>query len=338
MKTNKISNTFYVMRFFAIVAIVLAHSAFEQIPNDIAVKLLHAIGRSGVIIFFVASGYYFNNFKYPNVNQMLKSKIVTIFVPWFIWGVAAYCVRFANEAFYFNPIEIITWVLGFGTYLWFLTILIIIYCIFQVVPNNNYIWYGSMITSAVSIMLTANNIGFFNAFNIDQIYGGVKTIYLDTYLNVFNWIGFFSLGILLKKAKTLEKYGTLAYGKKKWLVLILIPFIFIMILLEKQASYWTYYSIFIEMGIFVIVLILSISMNEVKLFKRIGTISLPIYLLHMQIQGFIFNKIYPQSIIMGIIRPIITVLSVYYLINFGLYVSKKIHMEKLYRIILGLKL
>lgn len=78
MEQKEISNTFYVIRFFALVAIVLAHSTFKSIQNDTVVRILNAFARSGCIIFFITSGYYFNQKRYKNILQMLKSKLSPI--------------------------------------------------------------------------------------------------------------------------------------------------------------------------------------------------------------------------------------------------------------------
>lgn len=332
MQSREISNTFYTIRFFALVSIVLAHSTFYQIPNEFVVKILHAYGRCGVVVFFIASGYYFNPRRYSNIFKMLKDK-TSIIIPWILWGIVSYCLRFVREPFYVKPFEIITYILGWGTYFWFLTIWIILLCIFQIIPNNKYLLLGFIAINIFSVFLTSNNIGLFKALQV----GSKNTIYLDTYLNIFNWVGFFSGGILLKQLEFFEKFGGSFYGRNKWIVLLLIPILFAMIIIEKEPSYWTYYSIFIEISLFIILLVFSMNIMNIKVLKEIGSISFPIYLLHMQIQGFIFNKILPTSIIMGCLRPIITVLSIYYMLHLGLFISKKINLEKGYRVLFGLK-
>lgn len=335
LNKKEISNTFYVIRFFALCAIVLAHSTFKSIPDEFVVRILNAFARSGVIMFFITSGYYFNKQRYNNVLVMLKSKIVPIIIPWLIWGITAYLLRFAREPLYFKPTEIIQWVLGGGTYLWFLTILIVLLCIYQMIPNSKEVLLGLVLITLVSIVFSANNISLFKVLRVNHV--SRIFIYLDTYLNVLNWIGFFSIGMLVKRYEIFEKYGEIIQSKKKELLIFLLPILLFMIVVEKGDSYWTNSSVFIELTFFVLLVVLSTSFNDIKILRNIGAVSLPIYLLHMQIQGIIFNKILPQSIIMGVLRPIIVIISIYYLLLFGLYVSTRIHMEKTFKVIFGLK-
>ena len=336
MQTQQISSSFYVVRFFALLSIVMAHSSFSQIPNELVLRILNAFARCGVVIFFIVSGYYFDKQRYNNVAQMINSKITTIVCPWFIWGTISYFVRFTKNPFYFNPTEFINWVLGCGTYLCYLTVLIILLCVFQILSYDTKVLLGLLFITFISIILTASNVGPFKAQRLDET--ALIFTYLDAYLNVLNWVGFFALGILLKKHNILNKINENLSKGKELLSLLFVPILFYLVTTEQYPSlYWTYYSIFIELILFLLIFVFSIKLNHIKVIRKIGESTLPIYLLHNLIHGPIFNKILPKSIVMGVLRPIVTVLIIYGLIRIGLCVSKKIHIEKAYKLILGLK-
>ncbi len=335
MQAKDVNNTFYVLRFFAILSVVMAHSAYTLIPNDIVVKACNSFGRCGVIIFFIISGYFFRKEKYENVLQLLKAKLKPIVIPWIIWGLAIYCTRFTSTDIYFNLKEIIFWLLGFGTYLYYLTIYILLLCIFQILPNKNGIQVALLLCTLINVYLVAGNVGPYAVLKSTS--APIDLIYLLTYLNIFNWIGFFALGLLLKNIKLFERKNLLAVKYKIIINICIILLLVYMILNEKDNTYWTYYSIWIEMSFFVILFQVSRILKDVRYIQEIGKVTMPIYLIHFLIEGFIFNKIFTESIIMGFIRPLISVLVVYWLLQFGLFISKKIRLQRLYTTVFGLK-
>lgn len=339
MQAKDVNNTFYVLKFFAILAVVMAHSVYTLIPNDTVVKVFNSFGRCGVIIFFIISGYYFRKEKYENVWQLLKAKLKTIVIPWIIWGLAIYCTRFTSTGLYFNLKEIILWLLGFGTYLYFLTIYILLLCIFQLLPNKSVIQVILILCTLINVYLVAGNVGPYSILKSTNVQS--ELIYLSTYLNIFNWIGFFALGLLMRKKNIFESINLWDFKYKniikKIITIFIILLLIVMILVEKGNTYWTNYSIWIEMSFFVILFQVSKLLKDVKYIQEIGKITMPIYLIHFLIEGFIFNKVLPESIIMGLIRPLISVLIIYWLLQLGLFISKKIHLQRLYTTVLGLK-
>ncbi len=339
MQAKDVNNTFYVLKFFAILAVVMAHSVYTLIPNDMVVKVFNSFGRCGVIIFFIISGYYFRKEKYENVWQLLKAKLKTIVIPWIIWGLAIYCTRFTSTGLYFNLKEIILWLLGFGTYLYFLTIYILLLCIFQLLPNKSVIQVILILCTLINVYLVAGNVGPYSILKSTNVQS--ELIYLSTYLNIFNWIGFFALGLLMRKKNIFESINLWDFKYKniikKIITIFIILLLIVMILVEKGNTYWTNYSIWIEMSFFVILFQVSKLLKDVKYIQEIGKITMPIYLIHFLIEGFIFNKVLPESIIMGLIRPLISVLIIYWLLQLGLFISKKIHLQRLYTTVFGLK-
>jgi surface polysaccharide O-acyltransferase-like enzyme len=335
MQAKDVNNTFYVLRFFAILAVVMAHSVYTLIPNDTVVKVFNSFGRCGVIIFFIISGYYFRKEKYENVLQLLKAKLKTIVIPWIIWGLAIYCTRFTSTDLYFNLKEIMLWLLGFGTYLYFLTIYILLLCIFQILPKKNGIQVILLICTLINVYLVAGNVGPYSVLKSTDV--RAELIYLLTYLNIFNWIGFFTLGLLLRKINLFESKKLWDFKYKIIINIFIISLLIYMILNEKSNTYWTNYSIWIEMSFFVILFQVSKFLKDIRYIQEIGKVTMPIYLIHFLIEGFIFNKVLPESIIMGLIRPLISVLVVYWLLQFGLYISKRMHLQRLYTTFLGLK-
>ena len=118
---KQISGIMYTTRFIAFFSVCCAHTYYNAFAGTpCLLNLLYQFGTLGVAVFFFISGYYF---KKEKLALFLRKKILYIIIPWFFWGCAAYLTRFFdNNAFYFNPVEILQWLFGYGSYLWFLTV------------------------------------------------------------------------------------------------------------------------------------------------------------------------------------------------------------------------
>jgi fucose 4-O-acetylase-like acetyltransferase len=77
-KTINTSNIFDVVKVFAIISVILAHSRVND--SSLYSVLAERIGAIGVITFFFISGYFFNQSKY-GVKIFFLKKVKSIFVP-----------------------------------------------------------------------------------------------------------------------------------------------------------------------------------------------------------------------------------------------------------------
>ena len=290
------------LKFLAIFSVVCAHIAPTVSDNIISKKigiLFNDFGCVGVGIFLAISGYfYYNNNK--KIKVFLNEKINTIFIPWLFVGTLVYILvfYFQNTLSFLNYIKFLV---GYGSYLYFLTILILLYIIYSKLKDNICFLNITTILSLMSITITT--ILGYNSFS---------------YLNVFNWMIYFNIGIYITK--------------KYFILIIFINTLtnILIIIYDINIGYWTnnglIYSLITS---FFFVSILEI-IKENKLINFIGKNTMPIYLIHMPIAGIlvrIANIL--NSILFDISKPIITLLITTLVIYIYNIIVKKIGNEKL---------
>ena len=313
----------YVIKIFAIISIVSAH--LTSIPdnsnkyNIISSFILQNIGNIGVPIFYLISGYLFFYNKHDFKNFFNK-KIKTIILPWIVTG----SIIFLSTAIRKGGLNLnnyIKFILGSGSYLYFLTILIVFYIIFFKIKNNIYILSLSIVISIVSILLTASG----NLLNI------------NSYLNCFNFMIYFVIGIILNKYNLLIKVGKI-FGKYIYYILIIyILSIVVAYIYQIKIGYFEYSTLYFNMISIPIVLGLStMKFFYNKHMTKWGIESFGIYLLHTPVAGLIKKILNHFDIwLLTIIRPIIVICIVMLFIDIYKYLSRKFNIEYISNSIIG---
>lgn len=147
---GKINISFSIARVFAILSIVAAHVSIKS-PELIA-KIVSTGSSIGVITFIILSGYFYHSSKYNNVFSMLKGKAAAIFCPWLFMGSAVYLYNAILSGGGISPIKWILYIIGYKTYLYYLTVLVLCYLIFY--KRNRTTMYISMGITAVFLRKT----------------------------------------------------------------------------------------------------------------------------------------------------------------------------------------
>lgn len=123
-KTPSLSSILNVSRIFAIISVIMAHAAF----NSQAVNLLYrSMGRIGVPVFLIISGYYYRPQKFASIGGMLKNKIKSIFIPWLCMGSLYVFALILVNLCPKNPITALRYLIGFNTPLYYLFITVLCY-------------------------------------------------------------------------------------------------------------------------------------------------------------------------------------------------------------------
>lgn len=313
-KKDKMSNTLYIMKFFAILSVIAAHVNEVDYSNKLNYCITSAwkiFGIVGVIIFFILGGYFYKRDQ-KDSKIFWKKKVKTIIIPWIIASVITYIVhniKYMN----WSSFEYFKWFLGSGTFFYYLTN----YCLFLILfkyiyKKNIYLIICCLLTIFQSILNT------FEIYNVCGI--------ITKYLNIFNWIGFFSLGILIKKYDLLEK---IVKYKFKFLFYITTLTLIGILMYFNIFEYFHILSFAFELITFFTIFIVSYNINS-NFLAYVGKISFPIYLYHMQILQFILLRIIKPNILFVIINPFIGV----FIMTLGIYVYTKIFENFKYKSIL----
>lgn len=128
----------YALKVFALFSIVSAHcwtiaTKTNQI-NNVFSSILSQIGSIGVGIFFILSGYLFFKNK-RSFSAFFLNKIKTVMIPWILVGTTVYFYVFFRK----EGVELNSWInflLGNGSYLYYLTLLIVFYLMFFILRKT----------------------------------------------------------------------------------------------------------------------------------------------------------------------------------------------------------
>lgn len=321
---ERISENIYKVKFFAIISVICAHCCSVNIEHsflDIYVsRILDSIGSVGVGAFMLVSGYLFHGTK-KNFWDFFTSKIKSIIIPWVFCGTIVYFYVYLRKGG-IGLFSLVKWILGVDTYLYFLTVLFVIYFLCYFIRKNKFAIYSLLVISIFSNVLTA--------------VGGLD--FISSYLNPFNFLIFFLLGLICAEYDFFDK---LFCFSKKFLPYTLTAYFVLLLVLSYFNINVGYFKIFfIPVEILALLCLLGVSDlfsgNYSKRAIDIGKMSFAIYLLHMPFAGVVAKlcgKI--DFFLLTLSRPIIVLILTYLSIKCVLKLFKNSLFEKTINILIG---
>lgn len=322
---EKISKTLNMSRSIAIVSVITAHTAHE-VNNPVLLALINRFSSVGVICFIIISGYYFNPGKYKTIPAFFKNKITTIVVPWVFIGSGVFLLSGLKMKRSVGIISLMQFLIGYNSYLYYLTVLMLCYLIYFIpVKNNNkpviYISFG---VSILSLQLTAWGI-------VD-----IHTIHLTNYLNILNWIGYFCIGLLLK---SLNVYKITEYCRKH---MLLLAFCWAAVFLaslrfDRAAGYFSIFAIPLQLiAAFMVFGISSYSFMDCFAVNTVSRLSFCIYLLHMAVVPIVY-KFFGAIYLIKLFMPLITAGSIVLCLVLAELLAQKLKLTKLFYTLSGIR-
>lgn len=308
------SNQIWVFRAFAILSVCCAHMPPTEMTQSIDAwcgRILAMYGTLGVGGFFLCSGYFFDRQKAVTLNYW-KNKIQKLIIPWIVLGtlVKMWYLHIMNMDFRWT--EYLTWMIGKGTWLYFIPVLVELLVIFTFVGNRLPIL---LILGACSVI---SNIAVMRGYGYQS--------FVTPDMNPLNWAMFFLLGMLWKRQE-----GIVNTFLNKWKYVIYV-FLAVWSVLyfgaECSVTYWNLYAIPFELaGIFVLMKIAYVFRNS-RALQTIGRNTLFIYISHMIMAGWVMNHMLSTGIIL-LLRPIVTILILYVEIEIVTRGCRWLHLEKI---------
>lgn len=285
LSAAEISSYLNITKFFAILSVVMAHSRSSdfQLISGITERL----GSIGVICFFIISGYYF---KYDSSFLIfVKKKINSLFIPWISGGTIVYFI--INK--HFDIAEWLLWIIGYYTYLYYLTVLLFCFFIFYFVRN--------IIATKTIVLLTIISIITTSLGIWDDVPVYPKNF--PPYLNILNWLGFFAIGILIK-----DKLKTIGYYLRIYRVPIIISFLLLVQVivffeLDNDNGYFSFLAFPLEIfGAISFFCLSTFKFFELSVFSFVSKVSFSIYLYHFL--AFPLRVFLPSYEIIEFFKPI----------------------------------
>ncbi|MCA1031319.1 acyltransferase [Bacillus timonensis] len=313
---------------FAIISVICAHSAVipnsYSYMNQIVSLLLHSIGSMGVPIFFIISGYLFNRSD-KSLKQFSNGKVKTIIVPWVTCATVVWLYVVLRK----GGISLSSWfefVVGVKHSTYYLTVLLLFFLIYFYLKKNDIFLISTGILSIISITATSysNNI--------------LNEITITPYLNPFNWMLYFSIGLLINKYNLLGRIAILAKRTLLLNIVVLITILYLNLRVNQSLSYWSDFAIInILISTFVILGLSSYLTNfKWNFLLLLGKYSFTIYLLHELVVGLIVNLSSRVDIwFITILRPVIILFIVMAGIIFYKQSARKLKFENKLLMLIG---
>ncbi len=250
-----------ILRVMLMISVIAAHT-IHLIANPTIYIVWKKLTCFGVVGFFIISGYFYKR-KKGDIFSFWKKKINSIIIPWIFCSLITYTISFINN---WSFIGYIRWILGIGTWYYYITILLVCMIIFKFV-NRKPLLIIIIALNGVSLLL-------------EQIGADVLNLFTTPYLNIFNWMGFFALGILLQNGLNIGK---------KVVVICLIGCLFtgVYIHLYDMSEYFNIFSAINSVCLVAIFYKISSKLIKIKKLAKLGKNTYTIYLLHMQIVQFV---------------------------------------------------
>lgn len=304
--TEDESRIISLMQVLSILSVVAAH--VTRLNNtsrlrEIITSAWSAFGVVGVVVFLILGGFLYNRAE-GDAKDFWRKKLRSLLAPWLICSLITYAVTVitTNQTSGMNYLK---WFLGVGTWYYYATVYVFFLLIFKFLEKKEWILYITMAMTGVSLTISTFNENW------------LSSVFMTPYLNVFNWIGFFALGIIIRKyrldKKILQTPGCLVGG----LIISIVAF-----LIMYKFGKWGYFSILglvFELASAIVLLYIAkvlLRFRGTQWFLRIGAYTYCIYLLHMPIVQPICSRL-PDMLLVDVVRPLIALAIMVTLIDIG---------------------
>lgn len=327
MLDEKESAAFDILRVFSILSVIAAHTN-NIIDGNVSRYCItfywSSYGTVGVISFLIAGGFFYSR-KEKDTSAFWKNKIRKLIVPWILCSSLTYILSIAMNGLPANGsvlLAYVKWVLGSGSWYYYMTVYVICQIIFRFISKSDIaLWMTVFITAA---MLILGTMGFYFQYRA-----------LTLYLNILYWVGFFALGILIRK------HGILKYmiGNAQFLISLVASVVCFLFMLQiKKCGYFGFLSGIWEVLAFCFQLNLSLKFANTRIceiLKKFGMTTFCIYLIHMQIVQFAC-KLLPQTAVFDLLRPFVGLALMAFVVMIAMWGTGKLPFGKTIRGLVGL--
>lgn len=296
---REINKTFSIAKAIALLSIVTAHTSF-QTCGPVLSALISRFSSMGVIVFIVSSGFYFSPDKSIDLFEFLKHKIRTLFVPWFVCGSIVYLEARIAMSKSFLPMEYIEFLVGKNSYLYYMTVLTIIYVLLYYPVKNGYITvlFAMMVATSVSQILTANRV-------ID-----VTILGITDYLNIFNWIGYFCIGVIINKYTNVARLLKTIQRLLPFLILCWLGVFWLAMRANDSTGYFSRFAIPLQLlSTSIFFGVSSLKFMHRKWLILVADYSYFVYLVHMAVIPIVY-KCFGGIYILNLFAPVITIVMI----------------------------
>ena len=321
--SDRDSSALYFVKAIAILAAVAAHISVVDLSTPAIAHITRAwdmFSTISVPCFFVVGGVLYTR-KEGDSAAFWRKKWKFMVLPWLFCSVLT-CTLRGLMGYPSDLLGYVKWILGVGTWYYYVTMYLVMLVIFKPIYRCPAALWTCVAVTAVSLVLRSRSV---------QI--PVDTLVQSEYLNPMYWVGYFSLGILLRR-RGLEL--------SKWLVaacFVILPVSTVWVYRNWIYTYFDIANTVLSLSAFVVLLTLGRWLASTKLaapIQWIGTSTYCIYLLHMQIVQSAARRL-PDGTFKQLIAPFFGVAVMMVLIEIGKFITRKLPFGDKLRMLVGLR-
>lgn len=315
MQTQKQYDFIETMRFFAILSVALAHLSQTAFPSGrgamaLVPRCYAALGTVGVSVFFLISGFLYRRAPGDTATFWAK-KAKYVILPTVIAGAVNYTV---GNFLSFSLPQLLVYCYGGGTWLYYITVLCLLFAVFHFLWQSDAALLVCMAVNVLSVFLFASEV-------IPQ--GALPYPYFTPYLLVTNWIGFFALGVFLRRHADIERAAALLSRYWVFPLLFFLPTTLLYSELAPDISYFTFPAIPYELLGVLTVFVLSVRLKSNRCLLFIGQSSFFIYLYHITPLGWMSTRLGRSPVVAAVpFFAVFGVALVYFLLERALIALK----------------
>ncbi|MBR3691302.1 MAG: acyltransferase [Clostridia bacterium] len=324
--TERESVAINILKAISIFSVIAAHVIVftdDNLFSRIISSLWILFGEIGVISFFVIGGFLYAR-KPLDGKAFWQKKFFRIIIPWLMCSSLTH-LFFAFTSHTFSIVEYLKWVFGSGTWYYYIAIYTLFLFIFKWLWNRTAILIILIGLQVISLLLASFG------FSLTP-----PLPFMTDYLNPLHWVGYFSLGILVRTYRL-----DIRLRAKKSILFAAYLLSPLTALLLMQLKIFTYFNILTSvfcLSSLIIIADLSYRIavgSAAKSIAKIGTWSYCIYLLHMQIVQFFINRL-PGDWFRLLFSPIVGLALMVLFICIGLFLCKKLPFGEKIKLLVGL--
>jgi len=317
------SAALYFVKAVAILAAIAAHvSVIDLSTPAIAflTRMWDMISTISVGCFFIVGGILYTR-RPEDSAAFWKKKGKNMILPWLFCSVLT-CTLRGLMGHPSDFVGYIKWILGIGTWYYYITVYLFLMAFFKPIYNNVYALWGCVAVTAGCLLLRT----YYIEIPLDAL---LQSEYIDP----LYWLGFFSLGILLRR-------NGLRLGKGIVIAcFVIFPVSAVVVYRNWIYNYFHILNAVYSVSCFVVLLTVGRWIAGTKLAlpaKWIGSSTYCIYLLHLQIVTFVDRRL-PEGAVKYLISPFLGLAAMMVLIEIGKWITRKLPFGDKLRLLVGLR-
>lgn len=317
------SYALYFVKAFAILASVAAHTSLIKDTTAftaVVTRIWDMVSTISVGNFFIVGGILYTRRKGDSAS-FWKRKGLYVVLPWLFCATLT-CTYRAVMGHPSDLLGYIRYVLGIGTWYYYVTMYLFLMVFFKLIHNHVPALWGCIAVTVVSLTLRAKYI----EIPLDKLVQ-------SEYLNPMYWVGFFALGILLRRN---------GLRLNRWLVaacFVIFPVAAVVVYRNWIYTYFNIINFIYSTSAFVVLLTLGrwiAGTPGKRAAKWIGSATYCVYMLHMPLAQIFLRRI-PDCDLKELLGPVLGLAFMMLLIEAGKWVSRKLPFGDKLRLLVGLR-